>query len=62
MGMIPGNQQGAINQFQSMNKQEQAEKIITIPLGNSYYQFDIYYKYKNGFLDGIKDSLNFIYT
>lgn len=41
---------------------KQIEKIITIPLRNSYYQFDIYYKYKNGFLDGIKDSLNFIYT
>ena len=35
------------------------EKIVTIPLNNSYYQFDIYYKYTNGFLDGKKTSLDF---
>ena len=35
------------------------EKIVTIPLNNSYYQFDIYYKYTNGFLDGKKTTLDF---
>lgn len=35
------------------------EKIVTIPLNNSYYQFDIYYKYTNGFLDGQKTTLDF---
>ena len=28
--MIPQNQQGLINQFQGMNKQEQAERIAKI--------------------------------
>ena len=27
MSMIPKNQQGIINQFQGMNKQQQAEKL-----------------------------------
>ena len=35
-----------------------AEKIVTIPLNNSYYHFDIYYKYTNGFLDGVKTALD----
>ena len=36
-----------------------AEKIVTIPLKNSYYKFDIYYKYTNGYLNGKKTSLDF---
>lgn len=38
------------------------EKIMTIPLSNSHYQFDIYYKYTNGLLDGTKQTLNFTYS
>lgn len=39
------------------------EKIMTIPLKkNSHYKFDIYYKYQNGFLDGVKNSVSFIYN
>lgn len=38
------------------------EKIATLPLSNNYYQFDIYYKYKNGFLDGIKETISFTYN
>ena len=30
MGMIPQNQQGIVNQFQGMNKQEQAERIAKL--------------------------------
>ena len=30
MGMIPQNQQGLVNQFQGMNKQEQAERIAKL--------------------------------
>ncbi len=41
----------------------ECEKIVTIPLNkNSYYNFDIYYKYKNGFLNGPKQSLDFTYN
>ena len=39
-----------------------AEKIVTVPLNNSYYHFDIYYKYENGFIDGVKESLDFTYN
>ena len=36
---------------------------MTIPLKkNSHYKFDIYYKYQNGFLDGVKNSVSFIYN
>ena len=35
------------------------KKIITIPLENGYYRFDIYYKYNLGLLDGVKDSIYF---
>ena len=38
------------------------EQIKTIPLQNSYYHFDIYYKYENGFIDGVKESLDFTYN
>ena len=38
------------------------EKIITIPLQNSYYRFDIYYKYNLGIIDGVKETISFIYN
>ena len=38
------------------------EKIITIPLRNSYYSFDIYYKYNLGIIDGVKENVSFIYN
>lgn len=34
------------------------EKIITIPLKNSYYSFKIYYKYTNGLLNGNAKSID----
>ena len=30
MGLIPKNQQGLVNQFQGMNKQQQAERIAQL--------------------------------
>lgn len=45
------------------NKTIKAEKIMTILLNkNSHYQFDIYYKYENGLIDGNKVNLNFTYN
>ena len=38
------------------------EKIKTIKLNDSLYNFDIYYKYENGMLDGIKNSLQITYN
>ena len=38
------------------------KKIITIPLENGYYSFDIYYKYNKGMIDGVKSNLAFIYN
>lgn len=38
------------------------EKIITIPLENGYYEFNIYYKYNLGMLDGVKSSFSIIYN
>ena len=35
------------------------KKIITIPIENGYYNFDIYYKYNLGLLDGVKESISF---
>ncbi len=40
----------------------ECEKITTYPLKNGYYHFEIYYKYRNGFLDGTKVALDFTYT
>ncbi len=40
----------------------ESEKITTYPLKNGYYHMELYYKYRNGLLDGPKTSLDFIYT
>ena len=40
-----------------------AKKIMSIPIHrNNHYQFDIYYKYENGLIDGSKVTLSFIYN
>ena len=45
------------------SKTIQAEKIMTILLNkNSHYQFDIYYRYENGLIDGNKVNLSFTYN
>ena len=38
------------------------DQIKTIPLQNSYYHFDIYYKYENGFNKGVMEELDIIYN
>ena len=39
------------------------KKITSIPIHrNNHYQFDIYYKYENGLIDGSKVTLSFIYN
>ena len=41
---------------------EKAEKIKTIKLNDSFYSFDIYYKYGSGLLDGVKSNLKITYN
>ena len=38
------------------------EQLFTYPLNKSFYHFEIYYKYKKGYFNGDKVTLDFIYN